>query len=366
MKNKHIYFFIGTTAEFIKLVPVIKQLKERNIDFKIITSGQTKIFFKEMREYLGSVEVYVAFSEKGEISSVFRFLFWGMKTFFRCLFSLRKEFKSLDKANSYFIVHGDTVSSLMGAIVASIYGLKVVHIEAGLRSFHFFEPFPEEFCRCAVSYLSNIHFCSNEWSVNNLQGRKGIKINTIQNTSIESFWTALQAKENLQHTKKLKDYFVLVVHRQEHVIFGRKSTKRILEFIFTHAPRNLNCMLIMNAITLRFLKSIGLDSDLQKRKGIILIPRLPYVDFIKLLDSAECILTDGGSTQEEAYYLGKPCLLLRNHTERIEGLDENVVLGKGDKRVIKDFLNDYKRYKKDKIYFKKAPSEIIVDYLVKQ
>ena len=93
MENKHIYFFIGTTAEFIKLAPVIKQLKEQNINFKIITTGQNKIFFREMREYLGSVEVNFALGEKDEISSVFRFLFWGIKTFFRCLFSLRKELK---------------------------------------------------------------------------------------------------------------------------------------------------------------------------------------------------------------------------------------------------------------------------------
>lgn len=364
MKNKYIYFFIGTTAELIKLAPVIKQFRDREIDFKIITSGQNKILFEEMREYLGSVEVYFAFGEKDEISSVFRFLFWAMKIFFGCLFSLQKEFKGLDKSNSYFIVHGDTVSSLIGALIASIYGLKIVHIEAGLRSFHFFEPFPEEFCRFMVSYLSDIHFCSNEWCVNNLRGRKGVKINTIQNTSIESLWVALQTKRKSEHTEKLKDYFVLVIHRQEHVIFGRKSTKRILEFILTHAPRNLNCALIMNEVTLRFLKSVGLDSDLRKRKGVILIPRLPYMDFIKLLANAECVLTDGGCTQEEAYYLGKPCLLLRNRTERIEGLDENVVLGKGDKRVIKDFLNDYKRYKRGRIYFKKAPSKIIVDYLV--
>lgn len=366
MKNKHIYFFIGTTAELIKLAPVIKHFKDREIDFKIITSGQTKILFEEMREYLGSVEVYLALGEKDEISSVFRFLLWAMKTFFRCLFSLRKEFKGLDKANSYFIVHGDTVSSLIGALIASIYGLKIVHIEAGLRSFNFLEPFPEELCRFIISYLSNIHFCPNEWCINNLRSKKGVKVSTKQNTLIEHCQAAIQAGRNPRNVDKLRDYFVLIIHRQEHVIFGRKSTKRILEFILAHVPHNLNCVLIMNEVTLRFLKSVGLYSDLRKRKGVILIPRLPYMEFIKLLDKAECILTDGGCTQEEAYYMGKPCLLLRNRTERIEGLGENVVLGKGDKRVIKDFFNDYKRYKRGRIYFKKAPSEIIADYLIEQ
>lgn len=366
MRNKRIYFFIGTTAELIKLALVINRLKDQRIDFKIITSGQNRILFKELEEYLGPSKVHIAFGEKDEISSVFHFALWAIKTFFRGLFYLRKEFRGLDKNNSYFLVHGDTVSSLIGALVASIYRLKVVHIEAGLRSFNFLEPFPEELCRFIISYLADIHFCPNEWCINNLKNLDKVKVNTYQNTLIESFWTAIRKGKHLKLIKKIKKkYFVLVIHRQEHVMFGKKQTKKILEFILKHANKDPSCIFIIHELTKKFLESAKIRLNSQIKKNIVLVPRLPYVNFIKLINNAEYLITDGGSNQEEAYYMGKPCLLLRNCTERIEGLGENVVLSKGNKDIIKDFLKNYQKYKRGGICFKEAPSKIIVDYLLK-
>jgi len=365
MRNKNIYFYIGTTAELIKLAPVIREFRKRKVKFKIITSGQNKVLFEDFLGYLGPIKVDIAFREKGEKSSVFYFILWAIRTFFVSLFSLRKEFKGLNKDNSYFIVHGDTVSSLLGALVASIYGLRLVHIESGLRSFNFFEPFPEEISRYIISHLADVHFCPNKWSVNNLQNTKGTKINTKQNTLIESFRMAIRAKGNQDNLKKIKKkYFVLVLHRQEHTIFRKKQTEKILDFVLRHADENFACVFIMHNLTSSFLKSTTLNLNVQKRKKIIATPRLPYIEFIKLINKAGFFVTDGGSNQEEAYYLGKPCLILRNRTERIEGLGGNAVLSRNKKKIIKDFLSNYKKYKKKRVQIKTFPSKIVVDYLI--
>ena len=95
------------------------------------------------------------------------------------------------------------------------------------------------------------------------------------------------------------------------------------------------------------------------------MPRLPFIQFIHLLDKAQFIATDGGSNQEESYYLGKPCLILRNVTERTDGLGKNAVLSKGKEDTILHFTQNYKKYKRGRARLEERPSKIIVDYLSK-
>lgn len=364
--KKSIYIFIGTSAELIKMAPVIKEFQKKKMSFKLITTGQNQILFSDMSKYLGNVKPDIAFEEKNRQSSSLGFFYWSVKTFFLCLFSLRNEFRGLNKKNSYFIVHGDTVSSLMGAFIARIYGLKLVHIESGLRSFNFSEPFPEEICRYLVSRLADIHFCPNKWAVQNLKHLKSDIVNTKQNTLYDSYKMTLNYKKIPAILKTIKKkYFILVVHRQEHVIFGKNKTKALVETVKNNIPKDFQCVLIMHALTQGFFESEDprLFKSL-KRKSVI-IPRLPYPEFMKLLDKSEYIITDGGSNQEESYYMGKPCLLLRNHTERMEGLNSNAVLSKGNKEEIVNFVKNYKNYSQKKLRTNVRPAKIIVDYLTK-
>lgn len=362
MKQKKIYLFIGTAAELIKIASVIRELKKRKADFTLITSGQTDIHFEEFIKYTGPIDNILSLKGKEQKSSLTHFVLWAIKTFFLSLIKLRKEFSNLDKKNVYFIVHGDTVSSLIGAMLATIYGLKLVHIESGLRSFNFFEPFPEEICRYIISRLAKIHFCPNQWSVDNLKGYKGVKVNTKQNTLLETFWMAMKLKRKVKTSARIKGkYFVLVMHRQEHVMFRKAWSKKMFEFIMKNSPQDLQCVFILHNLTASFIEGTGY----KKKKRLIMVPRLPFVDFIKLMNSSEFVISDGGSNQEELSYMGKPCLILRNSTERIEGLGENAVLSKGDSEVIIDFFKNYKKYKKPKIAKSFHPSKIIVDYLFK-
>src|SRR5258708_9979202 len=223
-----IYCFIGTTTELIKLSPIIQELEKRKIKFKVITSGQTKVNFDELSLIIKKRKADISLGDKQDRSSVTKFSLWSLLAFFKA-FSLRKEFKK-DKIgkNTYFIVHGDPVSSLIGAITAKIYGLKLVHIESGLRSFNYLEPFPEEICRVLISNMTDIHFCPNEWSIDNLSHEKGEKINTFQNTLIESYWKVASNKKLYEKELNLgkKKYFVLIGHRQEHVIFGNEKREK--------------------------------------------------------------------------------------------------------------------------------------------
>lgn len=151
------------------------------------------------------------------------------------------------------------------------------------------------------------------------------------------------------------------MHRQEHILFRKEWTKNMLKFVIRNANKNLVCILIAHHLTESLLKNFNLKKQTKRR--VIILPRLPYLEFMKLMNNTEFIATDGCTNQEEAYYLGKPLLALRNRTERIEGLEENVVISKGNENIIKNFLKNYDSYRRKPIHFRERPSKIIVDYL---
>lgn len=354
---------MGTTAEFIKLAPIMKELKKRNIEYKIISSGQNKIKFEELSGFLGTVEEDIQLIKKPAKSSIFLFLGWAVLSFIKGIYVLSKEFKNLNKENSYFIIHGDTISALIGSIIAKFHGLKLVQVESGLRSFNFFEPFPEEICRFFIIHMADVLFSPTEWALNNLKDIKGVKINTHQNTLIETYQWASSVKNIPDYKKQYGKYFILIMHRQEHIYFQKEWTKETIDFVIKHAPKYLKCAFIMHTLTKRLFSTKQLDLWLAKKNKVISVPRLPYVNFMHFMKNAEFIATDGGINQEEAYYMGLPMLSLRNHTERIEGTDTNVVLSRGNKQTIINFLKDYKKYESKPPQIKLKPSKIIVDYL---
>lgn len=368
--QKNIYLFIGTTAELIKLAPVLQELDKRKVDFKIIASGQNKLEFDYFKPLIGKQEIYYKqMIKQVNLPSFYAsFIIWALKTFINFVLYFKSAPKGFNKNNTFFIVQGDTISSLIGALVAKILGLRLVHIESGLRSFNFFEPFPEELSRFIISKLADFHFCPNKWSVSNLKNATGIKVNTGQNTLYESCMQALKIKTNSRYLKRIrqKKYFLLILHRQEHLIYKKRLTRKYINTLTSLANPNLKCIFILHKLTEDFLKREGLLDKIRANPNVVTVPRLPYFEFMKILSEAEFIATDGGSNQEEAYYIGKPCLILRNVTERIEGLGENAVLAKEvDNNIIRNFVENYKKYKRRSPKISTPPSKIIVDYLMK-
>jgi len=143
---KRYYFFIGTVAELIKLYPVIKEFQNNGVDFKIIATGQNNIKNTEFTNFLNK-EPDMVLSNGIETKRAINLFLWFFKTLFHGANVLKEEFKNLNKKETFFIVHGDTVSTVMGALISKFFGFKVIHVEAGLRSFNFLRPFPEEIDR---------------------------------------------------------------------------------------------------------------------------------------------------------------------------------------------------------------------------
>lgn len=367
--NKIIYLFLGTTAELIKVAPVIKRFKDRKTDLRIITSGQNKVNFQLLRPLIGKQEAYNSFKVKRlkiPLGIYLEFLVWIIKSFTNYLLFFRHEFKGASKKNILFIVHGDTISALLGAVIAKIHGLKLIHIESGYRSFNFFEPFPEEFCRFIVSRLSDMLFCPNDWCISNVKNCSGIKMSTGQNTVYESCMNALKIETDNKCLKLIdhKKFFILVLHRQEHMLFKKELAKKYLNLLLSYAGKDLKCLFVLHPITENFLKGENMLAQIKNNQNIITVPRIPYLEFMKILSKCEFIATDGGSNQQEAYFLGKPCLLLRKYTEQIEGLNSNATLAKDDLNIVRDFLENYKKKISKKIVVKVPPSKIVVDAIL--
>ncbi len=362
MAKKHIYFFIGTNAELIKVAPVIRELERRNIKYSLITSGQTRVEFKDLGGYIRKQSADIIFPPKKNKASVYFFLLWTVKTIFLGMVLLKKELKGVDKNNTCFIIQGDTVSSTIGACIAKLYGIKVAHIESGDLSFNLFEPFPEELCRNINIRLADILFPPTDWAKNNLKNFMKPVISTKQDTIIETFLWAMKKNVDLSRIKNLGRYYILIIHRQEHVIFRKQWSKNIMNFVIKNANKNLNCVIINHPLTVNIINSLYLGS---KTKKIKIISQLPYPVFLKLIKNAEFMASDGATHQQETYYMGKPLLSLRNYTEQIEGLDGNVVLYKNNLKVVKDFLTNYKKYQSRPVTIRVRPSKIIVDHLLK-
>lgn len=369
MKSKKFYFFIGTTAELIKLVPLIRELEKRLINYKIIASNQNVLSFGEVTSIINKKSPDYTFrikSSKYPRDIYLRFVVWFIRSLGNYFLYFRNQFWGQKKKDVFFIVHGDTMTSFIGSLIARLNGIRLVHVESGLRSFSFLEPFPEEFCRYIASRLADIHFCPNRWAKNNLKGYGGVKINTFYNTVGESVFLTLKSSNKIKLFRSGKQgYFILVIHRQEHTLFSRQNTEKIINLFIRKANDNLKCVFVMHKLTRDYLDKQRLLKKMQSNPNVILSPRLPYPSFIKLVKNCEFIATDGGTNQEEAYFLGKPCLILRNRTERIEGLRKNALLSYNKEDVINDFINNYRKYKTREVLIKDRPSKIIVDYLTK-
>jgi UDP-N-acetylglucosamine 2-epimerase (non-hydrolysing) len=361
--EKNYYFFVGTVAELIKLFPVMQEMEKQSIGYKIIASGQNDIKNSDIFKCIKKHKLDIEIGNEKINKSVFGLFCWFVRTFIKSLRIFKKNIHR--SANDYLIVHGDTVSTMMGAILGRIYKFKIFHIEAGLRSFNFLEPFPEEIDRVITSRLADFHFCPNDWAQNNLKKRKGEKINTFNNTLFDSLKFALSREvgSELMNTLKGVKYCLFVCHRQENVSNEELLSLLVNEILET--AKRFKCVFILHEITKIALERYGLLSKLENNKNILLVDRVPYFELMHILKGAEFMVTDGGSNQEECYYLGIPTLILRKRTERNEGLGKNVILSKNDFSVVSDFIKNYEKYKTAPINIDSSPSCIIVDYLEK-
>jgi UDP-N-acetylglucosamine 2-epimerase (non-hydrolysing) len=354
-----IHVIIGTKAQLIKMAPVMKLLKDEGVDYNYISTGQHR---ETMDDILSNFEIkqpdYRLYSGR-DVTSVFQMFFWGVKNIVHTLRRKREIFR--DDDNGIVLVHGDTFSTLLGAIMGRIAGFGVAHVESGLRSFNIFHPFPEELTRILTFRLSNYLFAPGDWACANLENYSGKTINTRYNTLLDSLGLALPAIRRITDIDVPdRPFGVVTLHRFEN-IFSKTAIERITGIIEKISTKK-HLVFILHKPTEIKLRKFGCFDRLANNRHVELRKRLDYFRFIRLLLEADFVISDGGSNQEECYYLGKPVLLLRKATERQEGLDRNCVLSGYDDTIINDFVDSTDAYRHAMIRPETSPARIIIEH----
>lgn len=323
---------VGTKAQFIKTAPILREMDRRKVPYRLIYTGQHSETFDLLEAAFGTRRADDELVPGTEASTHKSFFVWAISFWCQVLKRVRQW-----RAARAGLVHGDTASTLFSAIALRIAGVPVVHVEAGLRSPRLLEPFPEEIVRRCVSRLARLHFAPDSISAENLANTSGIVINTAGNTLKDALTLALGRWESPPMTGGLGGYAVVSIHRSENL--GRKNDFDVLMGEVINAATVLPIRFVLHPATRERIRESGWVTKLQKQPGLQLLDRMDYPDFIKLLVGSCCLLTDGGSNQEEAAMMGLPTLLLRRATERSDGLDDGIKLSHLEPEVIRTFLS---------------------------
>ena len=239
----------------------------------------------------------------------------------------------------WIVAQGDTTSVFAAALVGFYHKIKFAHIEAGLRTFNKYSPFPEELNRFVSGYIADVHFAPTTKAVEHLISEKidPEKIILTGNTGIDALIN--EAKKTIKLAFKIpqnKKIILVTTHRRENLskldgIFSEilKIAKRYKD-IHIFYPVHMNPMISS--------KAYAMFSDIS---NIELLPPLDYTHFIHLMKSCDLILTDSGGVQEEAPTFGIPVLIIRDTTERPEGVQAGVAQLVKNEEILDYFINFY-------------------------
>lgn len=345
MEHSRIAIVIGTKAELIKTFPIMLELQKQKKDYWFISTGQHPL--SNISKELGVKKPDFILSKEPEISTKF----WSIinhNSFVWNIFMVFKIRKLIRKLKpQYVIYHGDTMSTADAAIGSSkLFNFwnktwKNVHLEAGLRSGNLIEPFPEEISRQISDRFSDILLAVSDGTEQNLKKYKNIKeIIKVGNTVIDS--VQITYNKSKKKNKKIKKEFVLInIHRHEH-LRSRKNMKKIIKIL---GQVKIKGSWPLHDNTRRYLEKYGLMEEVNKMKNIEVTPLKDYEEFTFLMANCKYLIMDGGSIQEESLIFKKPCLILRNCTERQEGLTTGInFLSKLDvdysKKIIEQIENN--------------------------
>jgi UDP-N-acetylglucosamine 2-epimerase (non-hydrolysing) len=354
-----IHFVVGTKAQLIKVAPIMVLAEARGLRYNFIYTGQHRETMDALRQNFSIKEPDITLYRGPDIVSIPQMIAWVSRILFKTVAGRHKIFRS--DRQGIVLVHGDTFSTIVGALMGRIARLRVGHIESGLRSFNLFHPFPEELTRLATFLLCQEYYCPGSWALNNLHRFRGRKINTVNNTLLDSLVLAMGRFDASQIHIPSEKYCVVTTHRFEN-IFNRNVLDTNLTLIEMAASR-MKTIFILHPVTQDRLEAFGLMKRIKSNPNIECRPRYDYFAFMKLVYHSEFLISDGGSNQEECFYMGKPCLLLRKTTERIEGVGRNVMLSHYDSKIVSDFLETYSKLKTLTLLGSISPSRIILDAL---
>jgi UDP-N-acetylglucosamine 2-epimerase (non-hydrolysing) len=351
-----IHIVLGTKAQLVKMAPVMVELRDRGVAYRFVHTGQHQATMNEMLDEFGLKAPDIVLHHGRDVVSLPQMAIWTAKILLQCIARRRLIFG--DDPHGIVLVHGDTFSTLLGALMGRVARLRVGHVESGLRSHRLFQPFPEEITRLLTFRLSDSLYCPGSWALSNVQKHGSERVDTGCNTLADTLSLALEVERRKEHVPQT-DYALVSLHRYENV-FQRDSFEALLDIV-EELARSRRMLFILHPPTERQIDKHGLRARLDRNPNIELRPRYTYFDFVTLLEGASFVVTDGGSIQEESSYLGLPCLLLRRATERQEGLGENVVLSTLDRDVIRRFDENPEAHRRPPLSSQHHPSKTIVD-----
>lgn len=342
MKKIKIMTIFGTRPEAIKMAPVVKELQSRKeIECIVTVTAQHRQMLDQVLETFDIKPNY-------DLNIMHQGQTLGDVTI-RALNGLEKVIKEI-KPN-IVLVHGDTTTTFAGALAAFYNQITIGHVEAGLRTYDKYSPYPEEMNRQMVGCMTDMHFAPTKLSASNLEreGKKPDNIYITGNTAIDAMATTVNINYQHEVLSWAKDsrMILLTAHRRENLgepmrhIF--KAVKRIVdEFSDVKVVYPVH----MNPKVREVANEILKDNN-----RIRLIEPLEVFDFHNFISRSYLILTDSGGIQEEAPSLGKPVLVLRDTTERPEGIEAGTLKLTGtDEEAIyqetKKLLMDSKAYEK--------------------
>ena len=321
MNKKNILFVFGTRPEVIKLAPVILELKKYPDKYRVIVSNteQQKELSNQTLAYFGlQADINLDCMRENQTLSEVQA---------RILTSLDKVF--VDNRIDATIVQGDTMTVLCGALASFYRKIPVFHVEAGLRSYDIYEPFPEEVMRQMTSRVADLHFVPTEKNKQALL-REDIsesKIYVTGNTVIDALFclsenTMAQAKSFFNSEGiEIDDKLVLITaHRREN---HGERIDRILDAIECLVKTYTDHKFVIPVHPNPNVKC-KIHSRLGEYENVFLLKPLDYPYLVYLMKNAKLILTDSGGIQEEAPSFGCPTLVMRYETERQEGIDAGV------------------------------------------
>lgn len=309
--SKKVMVVFGTRPEAIKMCPLVQELKKRtSLETVVCVTGQHKEMLKQVLDAFNVVPDFDLAIMKEK------------QTLFDVSINILEQMKSVleEVKPDVVLVHGDTSTTFVTSLASFYLQVPVGHVEAGLRTYNIYSPYPEEFNRQAVGILANYNFAPTEISKQNLikEGKNPESIFVTGNTAIDALKTTVTEGYTHRQLDWANDSRLIMItaHRRENLgepmrnMF--KAIKRIIE---EHPDIKAIYPIHMNPVVRDAANEILGDLD-----RVRIIEPLEVVDFHNFLSRSHIILTDSGGIQEEAPSLGKPVLVMRDTTERPEGV----------------------------------------------
>lgn len=319
----------GTRPEAIKLAPVLVELRKcKHIESRVCVTAQHRQMLDQVLDIFNIVpEIDLNIMKKDQdLFDITSNVLLGLREILR------------GEKPDIVLVQGDTTTAMTTALAAYYLQIPIGHVEAGLRTYDKYSPFPEEKNRHILGVLADYHFAPTEWSRSNLE-KEGVSADSIWvtgNTVVDALFMTLEKQESVEVKEVIlrclmekyslnmstnRRSVLVTGHRRESFGDGFKNICLALKEIANSEPN----MDIIYPVHLNPNVQKPVNEILSSGENIHLIEPLEYELFVFLMNNSYLVLTDSGGIQEEAPSLGKPVLIMRNKTERPEGVEAGVV-----------------------------------------